>query len=336
MGVRTDIRFSTYLKESFGPRATFADTFMRAIVHPAHDGFVISGGNGLIWTLADISSKMQEVGDIVAPATLDQLIVDYRNGTQTIVSDNVTMAIDDGTLANWTTGGASTQNTNIIFTLNGDANIYKLAERISFSNDNYVADETLGVTIFDFAGIRVGAQTPSGNRLVVAQFDQTGFIDAGNDPNVVANWNVEDTVVAFGTQLTQCAVNDAGTLAILCDDFGGIAFWFVGSSDPVLYANSVNPFSMLNGSASNARIASCVYSSFWGGFIIISSNGRQGGFIDASNPAAGIDSIMNVNADAEFGFTGREKFPTGAALPNGEMIFPNNATAHTMWMISPP
>ena len=334
MGTRTDIRFASYLKEVNGASALGLNPYLRAIYHPAHGEFVITSGNGIIYTLDGIANKVQEQADIVAPATPDQIIIDHRDNTSTIISDNVTVAIDDGTLTAWTTGGASTQNTLCIFTLPGDPLLYKISQRVSFSNDNYVADETLGVTVFDFGGIRVCAQTPSG-RLVVAQGDQTGFLDAGDDPNVVADWHVEDFVNPFGAQLDQMAVNDAGTLAIISDDRGDIGFWNVGAGDPTIYDESVNPFAMVFGSASNAQITGIVYSAFWGGFIIISGNGRQGGFISETNAAAGIDSILHTATNVDTGFNAREKFPTGAANPAGEIIVPG-AEVHSLFMISPP
>jgi len=334
MGTRTDIRFASYLKEVNGASALGLNPYLRAIWHPAHGEFVLGSGNGIIYTLDGISNKVQEKADIVAPANVDQIMVDQRNQTQTLITDNNTVAIDDGSLTNWTTGGASTQNTNCMFTLRGDPLLYKISQRVSFSNDNYVANETLGVTVFDFGGIRVCAQTPSG-RLVVAQGDQTGFLDAGDDPNVVADWHVEDFVNPFGAQLDQMAVNDAGTLAILSDDFGDIGFWNVGAGDPTIYDESVNPFAMVFGSPSNSRITGIVYSAFWNGFIIIGANGRQGGFIDAANHTAGIDSILHTATNVDTGFNAREKYPTGAASPTGEIIVPG-AEVHSLFMISPP
>ena len=336
MTLRRDIRVASALKEANGSLALGLNPYTRVIWHTGHNEFVLISGNGGVYTLADISSKVQQAPGITAPGLLDNdlVIQDYRDNSSTLISDNVTMAIDDGNLDNWVVGGASTQNTNIMFTLPGDGLLYKVEERVSFSNDNYVADQTLGVNIFDFPGVNCFDNSSGGNRIVVAQADQVGFINSGDDPNVVANWNVQD-FASFNRTLTGIALNDAGTLAIMMDEFGEMARWNPGGA-VTKYTSAQNPFSMVSESASNARLGNIAYSSFWGGYIILSSAGKIIGFVDESNPTE-VQTAMWVGFTPISSVPRREKYPPGAFNPtNGQGVFATNSDVHELGLVTPP
>ncbi len=234
MSLRSDIRVSLALKEQNGSRSASADRYDRAIFHTGHNEFVMCGGNGVVYTLDGIQNKVQQAPGIpgVGLPNLIQLIQDYRNGTQTIVGDQVNVAIDDGNLDNWVVGGIGT-NTNCLFTLNGDGNLYKILENVSFSNDNFVADNTVGVAVFAFPGVNVCAQTANGNIFVAAHFGQIGFITAGQDPNVAVNWGVIVNQIT-AAPLTQMAINDAGTLVVMAAQRGDVITWVPGAATTTL------------------------------------------------------------------------------------------------------
>jgi len=337
MGLRSDIRVAAAIKEVNGSTGAIGNLYTRAIFHSGHNEFVICGDAGVIYTLDGISNKVQQAPGITAAALpfLVEIIQDYRDGIQTIVGDGTFIAIDDGSLDNWIVGGRG-QLHNGIFTLAGDSNLYFIFERVVISNDNFVSNLVNGVTIFTFPGIQVIAQTLDGTRIVVAHALEVGFINAGNDPNVVANWNV---IANVGTtdQITQIAINNAGTLAIMGTIRGDLISWRVGVSAPVLYSAANNPFINVNVQAGNQNISSVTYSSFWGGFIIYNASGSQVGFIDEANPVE-VQSALFLGFNAVNCQSNPRRSSISAANPVGEIIICTDQAAnpHELLLVSPP
>lgn len=338
MTLRTDIRAVYAKKECNGASCAANNRYDRAIFHTGHQEFVICAGNGLVYTLDGLKNKVQQTPGVPGAGLPDLVVMvqDFRSN-QTIVSNQIQIAVDDGNLDNWVVSTASTQNTNCLFTLPGNGLVFKLEEDISFSNDNYVSDQTLGVTIFAFPGAQTYAQTANGRIVCAAGPGEIGFITAGQDPNVALNWGVivnQPTVAPF----TQMAINDAGTFVVMGAQRGDVVTWVPGAATTTLIPAVDN--SMINTpiDAGHPNIASVVYSSFWDGFILMNAAGSQLGFVpDGQNVVQGA-LILGFGTD---GIQANPRnSPVSAANPAGEIIICSGGGGafgvHEMYMISPP
>jgi hypothetical protein len=338
MTLRRDIRLAFAKKESVGSRSATTDRYDRAIYHTSHQAFVMGGGNGVTYTLDGIANKVQQTPGIVGAGMPDilQIIQDFRSGTQTILSNRVAVTIDDGSLDNWSVGTGSSQNTQAIFTLNGDVNIYKVDQRISFSNDNYNGDETQGVDIFNFPGCNVVAQTANGTRVVCAHTAQIGSIGVGEDPNVAVNWDVIDNQPVTGTVIVQMAINDAGTLVVMACQRGEVITWQVGSATTTQLLPENNTFIDTQAEIGQPNLASVCYSSFWGGFILYSNNSKCG-FVSESNPSECVGAmVLGFDTNDLAVASNQQNTTISAANPAGEIIVCTGFANHDLLLISPP
>ena len=338
MPIRSDIGVSLVVKESNGSRTLNADRYGRAIFHTGHNEFVICGGNGVVYTLDGIANKVQQAPGIPGAAFPDlvEMVQDYRDGSSTIVGNGVQIAIDDGSLDNWVVGPLG-QSHNGIFTLAGDNLLYFILQRIVFSNDNYVTDINNGNDIFAFPGIQVIAQTKNGNRVVVANVSEVGFVDAGTDPDVQANWNIEANTT-ITSAMTQIAVNDSGSLAIMGTQRGDLIRWSVGTGTPILYSSENNPFVSNAPQFAGPAISSITYSSFWGGFIIYNSNGTQVGFVDETDFTT-VQSAISLDRLLGSAPLNPQRSPISASNPAGEIIIAQDSAfdgPHRLLIVSPP